>query len=112
MKQELDYSKETTTEAKLMELARKNGAPLRATHERVTVQEKIEKKLERIVEGITDKAIDEVMSLTSESLTLRELDQWSKIVARMNTSKNVKVDTNITAMGILGMFPVMVTEEP
>ena len=41
---------------------------------------------------------------------LMPLDPWSRVVARLDKEQNIKVDHNITAMGILGLFPVAVRE--
>ncbi len=36
-----------------------------------------------------------------------DLDKWSKIVDRLDKRQQVKIDANITARGILGLFPVV-----
>jgi hypothetical protein len=40
-------------------------------------------------------------------LETMDLDKWSRFVARLDTSRNIKADVNVTAMGILAMFPVV-----
>ena len=45
--------------------------------------------------------------LLDQQLETMDLDKWSRFVARLDTSRNIKADVNVTAMGILAMFPVV-----
>jgi len=51
-----------------------------------------------------DAKLKDPVSL-EQQFTDMDLDKWSKFVSRIQT-KQVKVDTTITAMGIFAMFPV------
>lgn len=47
--------------------------------------------------------------LLTQQFENMDLDKWSKFVSRIK-ERQVKVDANITAMGIFAMFPVAVPE--
>lgn len=77
------------------------------------VQHKVETpvraKREQVLHTLYDAKLEVIEDVKLQAQSM-DLDKWSKIVARLDTEKNVKVDTTITAMGIFAMFPV-VTEE-
>ena len=45
-----------------------------------------------------------------EEAEMLDLDRWSKVLSRLLTNKELKVDANISAMGILALMPVVTTE--
>ena len=103
----IDITKENATEAELHEIAKRSNGPVFVNQTKVSVAQKIENKLERIVDGMKDESISEAMETLAP--TIHSLDAWSKIVARLK-DRNVKVETTVTAMGILAMFPVAIEE--
>jgi hypothetical protein len=83
-----------------------------ATLEPVVVEMKpapmIRQKREAALHAVYDAKPPEVIQLEAAGM---DLERWSKVVARLDTEKSVKVDANITAMGIFAMFPVAVENE-
>lgn len=73
------------------------------------VQKKVEPpvraKKERVLHTLLDAKLED-MDLLKDNAKNMDLDKWSKIVARLDTERNVKVDATVTALGILALFPV------
>ena len=62
-------------------------------------------KKEEVLHKAYDAKLKDPVKLEQE-LECMDLDKWSRFVARLDTSRNIKADVNVTAMGILAMFPV------
>ncbi len=67
----------------------------------------LEKRRDDTVHALYDAKPPEIVF--EEAIDL-DLDKWSRIVERLDKRQQVKIDANITARGILGLFP-MVREE-
>ena len=67
----------------------------------------IQDRVDRRLGAMLDAKPPELFQQEAELL---DLDRWSKVFARLNTRKELKVDANITALGVLGMFPVAVRD--
>lgn len=63
-------------------------------------------KKEEVLHRAFDAKLKDSVKLDQE-LEQMDLDKWSRFVARLDTSRNIKADVNISAMGILAMFPVV-----
>lgn len=72
-----------------------------------SIESEIRVKRANTVNALYDAKPPEVVRAEAELLPL---EAWSRIVARMDKEQNVKIDHSITAMGILGLFPVAVRE--
>lgn len=77
--------------------------PIAVTHSKVEAP--IEKKRKRTLHALYDAKPPERVREEAEGM---DLERWSKVVARLDRDQNVKVDHNITAMALVGMFPVAV----
>ena len=63
-------------------------------------------KKDEVLHKAYDAKLKDPVKLEQE-LECMDLDKWSRFVARLDTSRNIKADVNVTAMGILAMFPVV-----
>lgn len=68
----------------------------------------IREKRTATIKALYDAKPPEVVQAEAE---LMPLEPWSRVVQRLDREQNVKVDHTITAMGILGLFPVAVQEK-
>ena len=64
----------------------------------------IEEKVDSAIEAVLDAKPPEVIRAELENV---DIEKWSRVFARVYAKKTVKIDANITAMGILAMFPVV-----
>lgn len=73
-----------------------------------SMEAEIRTKRTASIKALYDAKPPEVIQAEAEMMPL---DPWSRVVARLDKEQNIKVDHTITAMGILGLFPVAVREE-
>ena len=64
----------------------------------------IEEKVDNAIEAVLDAKPPEVIMAELKDV---DIEKWSRVFARVYAKKTVKIDANITAMGILAMFPVV-----
>ncbi len=64
----------------------------------------IEEKVDNAIEAVLDAKPPEVIRRELEDV---DIEKWSRVFARVYAKKTVKIDANITALGILAMFPVV-----
>jgi hypothetical protein len=93
------------TEKELMAGLSENGRvmPTVVKQELVT----LESRREKICHALYDAMPVERVIAEAEAL---DLDRWSRIVERLDKRQAVKMDVNISAMGILAMFPVAIEQ--
>lgn len=72
-----------------------------------SMESDIRSKRAATVKALYDAKPPEVVLAEAE---LMPLEPWSRVVQRLDREQNVKVDHTITAMGILGLFPVAVRD--
>jgi hypothetical protein len=63
-----------------------------------SVGDRRETLLHRVYDGVEDIPVEEEIS----NMGIKEA---SKVIARLDTSRDVKIDHSITAMALIGMFP-------
>ena len=63
----------------------------------------IEEKVDNAIEAVLDAKPPEKIIAELENV---DIEKWSRVFARVYAKKTVKIDANITALGILAMFPV------
>ena len=91
---------EETKELMEVEVVEKTNAPVRI----ISSQNVIEQKVDNAIEAVLDAKPPEVIKAELENV---DIEKWSRVFARVYAKKTVKIDANITAMGILAMFPVV-----
>ena len=72
-----------------------------------SMESEIRTKRTATIKALYDAKPPEVVELEASRMPL---DPWSRVVARLDKEQNVKVNHTITAMGILGLFPVALRE--
>jgi hypothetical protein len=93
------------TEKELMAGLSENGRvmPTVVRQELITLESRREKVCHALYDAMPpERVLEEAGAL--------DLDHWSRIVERLDKRQAVKMDVNISAMGILGMFPVAIEE--
>jgi hypothetical protein len=100
-------SREVVRESEVMASLR--GKDGRVQPQVISMQqaETIEQKCENVLHAVFDAMPPDKAYQQAEGL---DLDRWSRIVARLDRRQQVKMDVNVSAMGILGMFPVAIEE--
>jgi len=68
----------------------------------------IAKRMDLATHAVLDAKPPEKLTKELEDV---DIEKWSRVLGRLYQRKDVKVDHTITAMGILGLFPVAVKEE-
>ena len=64
----------------------------------------LERRREDTVHALYDAKPPEVVF--EEALPL-DLDRWSRIVERLDKRQQVKLDANISVLGLIGLFPIV-----
>ncbi len=77
-----------------------SGVMLDVVVKKETVEKRIEDSLHAALDAKPPTRITEELSEVN-------MDMWSKVVSRLRAGRPVKVDMNISAMGLLGMFPMV-----
>ncbi len=67
----------------------------------------IDKRMDCAIHAVLDAKPPKVIK---EELECVDIEKWSRVLSRLYQRKSVKVDANITAMGLLAMFPVVIEE--
>ena len=75
-------------------------SPVRIVSSRNVIEEKVDNAIEAVLDAKPPAKI-------VEELAEADIEKWSRVFARVYAKKTVKIDANITAMGILAMFPVV-----
>lgn len=100
---ELEVIEESELDASLRD-ASGRVAPTRIT----SMEAEIRTSRTATIKALYDAKPPEVVKSEAE---LMPLEPWSRVVQRLDREQNIKVDHSITAMGILGLFPVAIREE-
>ena len=67
----------------------------------------IDKRMDYVIHAVLDARPPKRIT---EDLEFVDIEKWSRVLSRLYQRKSVKVDANITAMGLLAMFPVAIEE--
>jgi len=91
----LEVDKEESTEVEETFPA----TPVRIIASRNVIEEKVDNAIEAVLDAKPPAKI-------KMELEEADIEKWSRVFARVYAKKTVKIDANITAMGILALFPV------
>jgi len=96
----MDNFEEETKELLEVEETQRAVEPVRILSSRNVIEEKVDSAIEAVLDAKPPKVI-------MAELENVDIEKWSRVFARVYAKKTVKIDANITAMGILAMFPVV-----
>lgn len=97
---DMDNFEEETKELLEVEETQRAVEPVRILSSRNVIEEKVDSAIEAVLDAKPPKVI-------MAELENVDIEKWSRVFARVYAKKTVKIDANITAMGILAMFPVV-----
>lgn len=81
------------------EIEETSSTPVRIVSSRNVIEEKVDNAIEAVLDAKPPARI-------IAELEDADIEKWSRVFARVYAKKTVKIDANITALGILAMFPV------
>lgn len=64
----------------------------------------LEKRRDNTVHALYDAKPPEIVFEEAKPL---DLDKWSRIVERLDKRQQVKLDANVSVLGLIGLFPVV-----